>query len=62
VIHVPWSTTLQAAEIGGIRATLVHAMSEDAKHFYERCGFAASPIDPMTLMVAVADAEKASSL
>jgi hypothetical protein len=36
-------------------------MSEDAKHFYERCGFAASPIDPMTLMTTVADAEKASS-
>jgi GNAT superfamily N-acetyltransferase len=51
--------TLQAAEIGGIRAILVHAISDDAKHFYERCGFVASPLDPMTLMVTVADAEKA---
>ena len=51
--------TLQAAEIGGIRAILVHAISEDAKHFYESSGFAVSPVDPMTLMITVADAEKA---
>jgi GNAT superfamily N-acetyltransferase len=51
--------TLQAAEIGGIRAILVHAISEDAKRFYERYGFASSPVDPMTLMVAIGDAKKA---
>jgi GNAT superfamily N-acetyltransferase len=48
--------TLQAAEIAGIRAILVHAISEDAKRFYEKCGFTASPIDPMTLIVKVNDA------
>ncbi|MCL1463249.1 GNAT family N-acetyltransferase [Argonema galeatum] len=48
--------TLQAAEIAGIRAVLVHAISEDAKRFYEKCGFTASAIDPMTLMVKVNDA------
>ncbi|MEZ2235072.1 GNAT family N-acetyltransferase [Microcoleus sp.] len=48
--------TLQAAEIAGIRAILVHAISEEAKQFYEKCGFTASPIDPMTLMVTVNDA------
>ena len=48
--------TLQAAEIAGIRAILVHAISEDAKQFYENCGFTASPLDPMTLMVKVNDA------
>jgi GNAT superfamily N-acetyltransferase len=48
--------TLQAAEIAGIRAILVHAISEDAKQFYEKCGFTASPLDPMTLMVKVNDA------
>jgi GNAT superfamily N-acetyltransferase len=53
--------TLQAAEIGGIRAILVHAISEDAKRFYERYGFSASPIEPMTLMVTIADAKKALS-
>ncbi|HXV60100.1 MAG TPA: GNAT family N-acetyltransferase [Vicinamibacteria bacterium] len=51
--------TLQAAEIGGIRAILVHAISEDAKRFYEACGFHASPLDPMTLMITIADAERA---
>jgi GNAT superfamily N-acetyltransferase len=49
---------LQAAEIGGIRAILVHAISEDAKRFYERYGFTSSPVDPMTLMVTVAEAKK----
>lgn len=48
--------TLQAAEIVGIRAILVHAISEEAKQFYEKCGFTASPLDPMTLMVKVNDA------
>jgi GNAT superfamily N-acetyltransferase len=48
--------TLQAAEIAGIRAILVHAISEDAKQFYEKCGFTASPLDPMTIMVKVNDA------
>jgi len=50
--------TLQAAEIGGIRAILVHAISEDAKRFYERYGFTSTPVDPMTLMVTAADAKK----
>jgi GNAT superfamily N-acetyltransferase len=31
--------TVQAAEIAGIRAILVHAISEPAKRFYEGCGF-----------------------
>ena len=53
--------TLQAAEIGGIRAILVHAISEEAKRFYQRYGFGESPVDPMTLMMTVADAEKALS-
>ncbi len=48
--------TLQAAEIAGIRAILVHAISEDAKQFYMKCGFTISPVDSMTLMVKVSDA------
>ena len=50
--------TLQAAEIAGIRAILVHAISADARRFYQRCGLRASPTDPMTLMVTVADVAK----
>jgi len=37
----------------------VHAISADAKRFYERCGIQPSPIDPMTLMIAMRDAQQA---
>jgi GNAT superfamily N-acetyltransferase len=50
--------TVQAADIAGIRAILVHAISDAARQFYERCGFQPSRIDPMTLMITVADAKK----
>jgi len=50
--------TAQAAEIGGIRAILVHAISESAKRFYESYGFVASPVDPLTVMITVAEAVK----
>jgi GNAT superfamily N-acetyltransferase len=49
--------TLQAAEIVGIRAILVHAISERAKRFYEYRGFVSSAVDPMTLMITVREAE-----
>ncbi len=48
--------TLQASEIAGIRAILVEAISEEAKQFYEKCGFTASPLAPMTLMITINDA------
>jgi len=51
--------TLQAAEIAGIRAILVHAISDSARQFYEECGFIPSPMDPMTLMITVAEAARA---
>ena len=51
--------TVQAAEIAGIRAILVHAISEHAKRFYEKWGFIASLVEPMTLMITVAEARKA---
>jgi GNAT superfamily N-acetyltransferase len=51
--------TLQAAEIAGIRAILVHAISERAKGFYEKWGFTSSPLEPMTLMITVIEAQKA---
>lgn len=51
--------TLQAAKIAGIRAIVVHAISEEAKQFYERCGFIAAPVAPMTLMVTLKDAKEA---
>jgi predicted N-acetyltransferase YhbS len=51
--------TLQAADIAGIRAILVHAIDDDARRFYQRCGFRPSPIDPLTLMITVRDARTA---
>jgi hypothetical protein len=41
-----------------LRAILVHAISAEAKRFYEGYGFVASPVDPLTVMIAVADAVK----
>ncbi|HUE00966.1 MAG TPA: GNAT family N-acetyltransferase [Bryobacteraceae bacterium] len=49
---------VQAADIAGIRAILVHAISEEAKRFYEKYGFVASPVDPMTLMITLAEAAR----
>ncbi len=50
--------TLQAAEIAGIRAFVVHALSDEAKQFYERFGFQPSSTDPLDLMVTLKDARK----
>jgi predicted N-acetyltransferase YhbS len=41
----------------GIRAVLVHAISEDAKRFYLSYGFQVSPIDSMTLMLHIRQIE-----
>ena len=46
---------LHASESIGIRGLLVHALSEDAKTFYLALGLAQSPVEPMTLMVTLAD-------
>ena len=54
--------TAQAAEIAGIRAILVHAISADAKRFYERYGFVASELDPLLLLISVADAARLYAL
>jgi GNAT superfamily N-acetyltransferase len=50
--------TIQAAEIAGIRAILVHAISDGAKRFYEKYGFHTSPVDPMTVMITLAEADR----
>jgi GNAT superfamily N-acetyltransferase len=41
--------TAQAADIAGIRAFAVHAKDDEAKAFYERSNFLASPSDPYHL-------------
>ncbi len=50
--------TLQAAEIAGIRAILVHAKDERARSFYERVGFEPSPLSPLQLMLLLKDIKK----
>jgi predicted N-acetyltransferase YhbS len=46
---------IQAADAIGIRGLIVHAMSSEAQAFYEAVGFASSPLDPMTMMITLAD-------
>jgi GNAT superfamily N-acetyltransferase len=46
---------MQAAEAIGIRGMLVHAISDDAKAFYLALGLSPSPLEPLTLMVTLAD-------
>ena len=43
----------RAAGILGIRGMLVHAISEEARAFYARHGFVASPAQPMTLILSL---------
>lgn len=43
--------TATVARNAGVRALLVHALHERAKAFYEHYGFAASPVDPLVLML-----------
>ena len=50
--------TLQAASIAGMRGLLLHAISDKAKRFYVHCGFSESPLDPMMMMISVAEAER----
>jgi predicted N-acetyltransferase YhbS len=46
---------IQAADAIGIRGLVVHALSPGAKAFYEAVGLAPSPLDPMTMMITLAD-------
>ncbi len=45
--------TLSIAQNVGVRAMLVHAISEPAKRFYQDFGFQESPVDPMTLLLSM---------
>lgn len=54
--------TLQAAEIAGLRAMIVHAKDDAAKSFYEKFGFQPSPIDAFHLFLKVSDIMASRSL
>lgn len=45
--------TLSIAKNVGVRAILVHAISQEAKRFYLEYGFQESPANPMTLLLSI---------
>ncbi len=53
--------TVLASETLGIRAMLIHALSEEARAFYKRYHFIRSPADDMMLMAIITDLRKAIS-
>jgi len=50
---------VHAADAIGIRGLLVHALSDEAKAFYLQLGLDVSPLEPMTLMLTIADLKAA---
>ena len=50
---------IRAADSIGIKAILVHAISEEARRFYLDRGFLPSPIEPMTLCLPLDTARQA---
>jgi predicted N-acetyltransferase YhbS len=48
--------SVSVSQQAGVKALLVHVLSEDAKTFYVRNGFLESPLDPMTLIISLQDA------
>jgi GNAT superfamily N-acetyltransferase len=51
--------TVQAADIAGIRALVVHAKDDQARQFYEHFNFISGPTDPLHLFVLLKDIRKA---
>ena len=49
----------EAADIVGVRAVLVHAIDEAARHFYLHFEFEESPVDPYQLLLLLKDLRKA---
>lgn len=49
--------TLNAGEIAGLAALLVHSKSEQAAVFHHRSGFKPSPLNPLTLMLSLKEIE-----
>lgn len=54
--------TLQAADIAGIRAFVVHAKDDEVRTFYEHFGFVSSPTDARHLYALIKDLQRAISV
>ena len=50
--------TIIVAEHAGIRALLVHALSDNARSFYQHWGFQESPTNDMTMMITLDEARE----
>ena len=59
LLHDALARTLQAADIAGIRAIIVHAKDDEARRFYEHFDFDPSPTDPYHLYLLIKDLRKA---
>jgi len=51
--------TIQAADIAGICAIIVHAKDQGAREFYEHFDFIPSPTDPLHLFITLKDVRQA---
>ncbi|WP_245595937.1 GNAT family N-acetyltransferase [Gloeobacter kilaueensis] len=49
---------MQISEVIGVRAILVHAISESVQNFYLKRGFLELPVEPVTLMLPMHGAGK----
>lgn len=58
LLHDALARTLQAADIAGIRAVIVHAKDDAARRFYEHFDFDPSPTDPYHLYLLTKDLRK----
>ena len=54
--------TIIVAEQAGIRALLVHALSDKARSFYRHWGFHESPTNDITLMITLDEARSATTV
>lgn len=55
LLHDALARTLQAADIAGIRAVIVHAKDDEASRFYRHFDFDPSPTDPYHLYLLIKD-------
>jgi GNAT superfamily N-acetyltransferase len=47
--------SIEVAQSVGVRVLLIHAKDDSAKNFYEHYGFVESPLDPLVMMMLLAD-------
>jgi GNAT superfamily N-acetyltransferase len=60
LLHDALARTLQAADIAGIRAVIVHAKNDEARRFYEHFDFDPSPTDSYHLHLLIKDLRHAA--